>query len=61
MFSSFHGRLSTLCLSFTMCMCFIILQGGFGGTLSKIDIKIKMAHDGEVNRARIMPQNNVCK
>lgn len=31
--------------------------GGFGGTLSKVDIKIKMAHDGEVNRARYMPQN----
>ena len=35
--------------------------GGFGGTLNKVDIKIKMAHDGEVNRARIMPQNNVRK
>jgi hypothetical protein len=33
--------------------------GGFGGSLTKIDIKIRMAHDGEVNRARIMPQNNV--
>lgn len=32
--------------------------GGFGGTLCKIDVKIRMAHDGEVNRARIMPQNN---
>ncbi len=32
--------------------------GGFGGELSKIDIKIRMAHDGEVNRARIMPQNS---
>lgn len=30
--------------------------GGFGGVLSKIDIKIKMIHDGEVNKARIMPQ-----
>jgi hypothetical protein len=27
--------------------------------LSKIDIKIKIAHDGEVNRARVMPQNKV--
>jgi hypothetical protein len=34
-------------------------QGGFGGVLSKIDIKIKIAHDGEVNRARVMPQNKV--
>lgn len=31
--------------------------GGFAGTSSKIDIKIKIAHDGEVNRARAMPQN----
>lgn len=34
-------------------------KGGFGGVLSKIDIKIKIAHDGEVNRARVMPQNKV--
>ena len=33
--------------------------GGFGGTLSKIDIKIKINHEGEVNRARYMPQNSV--
>jgi histone-binding protein RBBP4 len=32
--------------------------GGFGGNLTKVDLKIKMTHDGEVNRARIMPQNN---
>eukprot|EP01038_Epipyxis_sp_PR26KG_P004036 gene4036-5773_t len=32
--------------------------GGFGGTLSKIDVKIKINHDGEVNRARAMPQNS---
>mmetsp|Transcript_28359 Transcript_28359/g.28652 ORF Transcript_28359/g.28652 Transcript_28359/m.28652 type:complete len:448 (-) Transcript_28359:199-1542(-) len=31
--------------------------GGFGGILSKVDVKIKMVHDGEVNRARAMPQN----
>ena len=33
--------------------------GGFGGVLSKIDIKICIAHEGEVNRARVMPQNQV--
>lgn len=33
--------------------------GGFGGTLSKVDIKIKINHEGEVNRARYMPQNSV--
>jgi hypothetical protein len=33
--------------------------GGFGGTLSKINIKIKINHDGDVHRARYMPQNSV--
>eukprot|EP01041_Mallomonas_annulata_P012346 gene12346-25976_t len=32
--------------------------GGFGGQLSKVDVKIRMVHEGEVNRARIMPQNH---
>ena len=36
-----------------------IRQGGFGGTLNKVDIKIKITHEGEVNRARVMPQNTV--
>jgi histone-binding protein RBBP4 len=31
--------------------------GGFGGTHTKIDVRIKIAHEGEVNRARYMPQN----
>mmetsp|Transcript_9888 Transcript_9888/g.10392 ORF Transcript_9888/g.10392 Transcript_9888/m.10392 type:complete len:445 (+) Transcript_9888:21-1355(+) len=31
--------------------------GGFGGVLNKIEVKIKIAHEGEVNRARVMPQN----
>ena len=31
--------------------------GGYGGTVAKVDIKIKMAHDGEVNRARVNPSN----
>mmetsp|Transcript_21987 Transcript_21987/g.36833 ORF Transcript_21987/g.36833 Transcript_21987/m.36833 type:complete len:476 (+) Transcript_21987:41-1468(+) len=31
--------------------------GGFGGTLSKVDIKVKINHEGEVHRARAMPQN----
>lgn len=31
--------------------------GGFGGTLNKVDIKIKMTHEGEVNRARVSPHN----
>ena len=34
-------------------------QGGFGGTMNKVDIKIKITHEGEVNRARVMPQNTV--
>ena len=40
--------------------CAALLKGGFGGTLSKIDVKIKIVHEGEVNRARYMPQNPVC-
>ena len=27
--------------------------------LNKVDIKIKITHEGEVNRARVMPQNSV--
>lgn len=32
--------------------------GGYGGTLAKIGEKVKMTHEGEVNRARVMPQNS---
>eukprot|EP01100_Stratorugosa_tubuloviscum_P012605 TRINITY_DN6022_c3_g1_i1.p1 TRINITY_DN6022_c3_g1~~TRINITY_DN6022_c3_g1_i1.p1 ORF type:complete len:410 (-),score=184.26 TRINITY_DN6022_c3_g1_i1:182-1411(-) len=32
--------------------------GGFGNPIGKVEIKIKINHDGEVNRARFMPQNN---
>ena len=32
--------------------------GGYGGTLSKVEEKMKMTHDGEVNRARVCPQNS---
>lgn len=31
--------------------------GGFGGVNSKIEVTQKINHDGEVNRARYMPQN----
>ncbi|GAB9468789.1 Histone-binding protein rbbp4 [Globisporangium polare] len=31
--------------------------GGFGGVSGKVDIKIRINHDGEVNRARFMPSN----
>lgn len=31
--------------------------GGYGGFSTKIEIKQKIAHEGEVNRARYMPQN----
>uniref|UniRef100_A0A4W5RST8 Retinoblastoma binding protein 4 n=1 Tax=Hucho hucho TaxID=62062 RepID=A0A4W5RST8_9TELE len=31
--------------------------GGFGSVSGKIEIEIKMNHEGEVNRARYMPQN----
>lgn len=32
-------------------------MGGFGAVSGKIDVKITINHDGEVNRARYMPQN----
>lgn len=31
--------------------------GGFGGVSGKVEIKIRINHDGEVNRARYMPSN----
>lgn len=31
--------------------------GGFGSVSGKIEIEIKIKHEGEVNRARYMPQN----
>lgn len=31
--------------------------GGFGSVSGKIDIEMKINHEGEVNRARYMPQN----
>ena len=33
--------------------------GGFGSVSGKIDIEIRINHEGEVNRARYMPQNTV--
>uniref|UniRef100_A0A914UT27 Histone-binding protein RBBP4 N-terminal domain-containing protein n=1 Tax=Plectus sambesii TaxID=2011161 RepID=A0A914UT27_9BILA len=33
--------------------------GGFGSITGKIDVEIKINHEGEVNRARYMPQNPV--
>lgn len=32
--------------------------GGFGAVTGKIEINIKINHEGEVNRARYMPQNS---
>lgn len=32
--------------------------GRYSGSNSKIDVKIKIVHEGEVNRARVMPQNH---
>eukprot|EP00605_Chrysophyceae_sp_TOSAG23-4_P002145 GSChrysophyteH1.ASY1.ANO1.2373.1 assembled CDS len=31
--------------------------GSYGGSVAKVDIKVKMAHDGEVHRARVNPHN----
>lgn len=37
---------------------FVLLEfGGFGSVSGKIEIEIKINHEGEVNRARYMPQN----
>ena len=33
--------------------------GGFGGSLSKIEVKIKIVHEGDVNKAKYMMQNSV--
>ena len=33
--------------------------GGFGGVSGKVEIKVKIPHDGEVNRARHMPQDDL--
>ena len=44
---------------FFFAMTLICSQGGFGGTLTKIDIKVRINHEGEVNKARAMPQSKV--
>ena len=31
--------------------------GGFGAKMGKVEVIVKMEHDGEVNRARYMPQD----
>lgn len=31
--------------------------GGFGGVSGKVEVRIRINHDGEVNRARYMPSN----
>ena len=44
---------------FHFLLCFIVFPefGGFGSVSGKIEIEIKINHEGEVNRARYMPQN----
>ena len=32
-------------------------RGGFGSALGKLDVTVQIVHEGEVNRARYMPQN----
>lgn len=41
------------------CLSLRVEFGGFGSITGKIDVEIKMNHEGEVNRARYMPQNPV--
>lgn len=39
--------------------CILLSEfGGFGSVSGKIEIEIKINHEGEVNRARYMPQNH---
>lgn len=38
-------------------LCVPVEFGGFGSVSGKIEIEIKINHEGEVNRARYMPQN----
>lgn len=38
-------------------LCIVGEFGGFGSVSGKIEIEIKINHEGEVNRARFMPQN----
>lgn len=38
-------------------LLFLLEFGGFGSVSGKIEIEIKINHEGEVNRARYMPQN----
>lgn len=44
-------------LNFIVLNIYIIEYGGFGSVSGKIEIEIKINHEGEVNRARYMPQN----
>lgn len=52
-------------MTLTKEVCFRIVEhyehflefGGFGSITGKIEVEIKMNHEGEVNRARYMPQN----
>jgi hypothetical protein len=56
--SSFRGNVG---LKFIMYVCnnFALLKASYGGLLNKIQVKTRICHDGEVHRARSMPQNNV--
>ena len=55
------GWLSDLwILIVSICVYFFLLTlefGGFGSVTGKIECEIKINHEGEVNRARYMPQN----
>ena len=49
-----HEFFKRIYLNVTSC---ISEFGGFGSVSGKIEIEIKINHEGEVNRARYMPQN----
>lgn len=47
----------TVCAYLNYVLFVVSEFGGFGSVSGKIEIEIKINHEGEVNRARYMPQN----
>ena len=52
-----HYNLSMWLILYIYFFFYISEFGGFGSVSGKIEIEIKINHEGEVNRARYMPQN----
>lgn len=54
--SKINYRVNVIAMLCFSCV-FVSEFGGFGSVSGKIEIEIKINHEGEVNRARYMPQN----